>query len=263
MFPYFILFGKQISLYFIMSMVGLFAAGILAVREYRRNKQDENELIIISLISAIGLFFGGHILYGITKINTLYRLIIHFDKLKSFKEFIDVFKYIFGGQVFYGGLIGLLITGYIYTKKKHIDSKLYFDILAFSIPLFHCFARIGCFLSGCCYGVESKIGFTYTHAYIESANHINRFPIQLIEASYNLLLFFLLYYLYRKNKMRHKLLGLYLLLYPIGRFIFEFFRGDEYRGFLFGLSTSQIISIILFIFSLYLIFVKKAEEKKV
>lgn len=257
MFPYFVLFGKEISLYFIMSMIGVFASSILAIKECKKNNRDENELIVVALVSSIGLILGGHILYAITKMDTVYRLIIHFDKIQSFKEFLNILKIIFGGQVFYGGLIGLLIASYIYIKKKHIDGNLYYDIFAFSIPLFHFFARIGCFLAGCCYGVESKIGFTYTHAYVESANNVNRLPIQLIESSYNLILFIILYYMYKKNKIKNKLLGLYLILYPIGRFIFEFFRGDEYRGFLFGFSTSQIVSMLLLILGIFLVNKKK------
>ena len=256
----FILFGKEISLYFIMAMIGIFITGYFAIRVCKKNNIDENDLLVISLISTIGLVIGGHLLYGITNIKYMYRLIIHFEKLKSFGEFIDVIKTIFGGQVFYGGLIGFLITSYLCMKKKRLNSKLYYDIFSFCIPLFHFFARIGCFLSGCCYGIESHIGFTYHNSPIESANHVNRFPIQLVEATFNLGLFIFLYYLYKKDKMKDKLLGLYLLLYPIGRFIFEFFRGDEYRGFLFGLSTSQIISIFLFVFAIIFLCKKKKDS---
>ena len=116
MFPYITIFNKQISLYLIMAVIGMFASSLFAIREVKKKSKDTNEFIVILLISAIGLFFGGHILYGITNIRVLYRLITHFDKLASFKQFIDVFIYIFGGQVFYGGLIGALITGSIYTK---------------------------------------------------------------------------------------------------------------------------------------------------
>ena len=154
-------------------------------------------------------------------------------------------------------VIGGMLAVYIYLKKKKLPMNIFTDIATIIIPLFHFFGRIGCFLVGCCYGVESDIGFTYHHSLIESANHVNRFPIQLVEAVYNLGLFFLLYYLLKNNKLKGKLLGLYLIIYPIGRFIFEFFRGDEYRGFLFGLSTSQIISVLLLIFGIFLLLKKE------
>ena len=43
---------------------------------------------------------------------------------------------------------------------------------------------------------------------------------------------------------------IYMLIYPVVRFILEFFRGDEIRGIWFGLSTSQWISIALFAFAI-------------
>ena len=50
--------------------------------------------------------------------------------------------------------------------------------------------------------------------------------------------------------MKDKLIYVYMLIYPVVRFILEFLRGDEIRGFLFGLSTSQWISILLFVYAL-------------
>ena len=63
------------------------------------------------------------------------------------------------------------------------------------------------------------------------------------------MLFFVLLILHRKKKFRQRLLIVYFYTYPVIRFILEFLRGDEIRGFLFGLSTSQIISILLFTFA--------------
>ena len=74
---------------------------------------------------------------------------------------------------------------------------------------------------------------------------MNRFPVQLFEAGFNLVLFLVLWLLLSKNRLKTHLLSVYLIAYPIGRFGFEFLRGDEYRGFLFGLSTSQFISILM------------------
>ena len=76
MFPYITIFGKKITLYIIMALIGMFVSSILAIREVKKRGKDENEFIEILLVSAIGLFLGGHILYGITNIKILYRLII-------------------------------------------------------------------------------------------------------------------------------------------------------------------------------------------
>ena len=54
----------------------------------------------------------------------------------------------------------------------------------------------------------------------------------------------------------------YMLMYPAARFVLEFFRGDAIRGFLFGLSTSQWISIGLFAVAVWKLFFAKAKAKR-
>ena len=71
-------------------------------------------------------------------------------------------------------------------------------------------------------------------------------PVQLIESLFNALLFILLIVCALKIKRKLKILGIYFIGYSVFRFILEFFRYDEIRGFLFGLSTSQFISIFIF-----------------
>lgn len=261
MYPYIEIFDKKISTYGLMSTIGLFVAAILACYLIKKEDKDYYDMIVVLLISSVGLFVFSHILYGITNIDLLIRVISHFDKIKGFSDFVNVFTYIFGGSVFYGGLIGFLLTAYICIKKKNLNKKRYFDIFAIIIPLFHFFGRIGCFLVGCCYGIESKIGFTFKHAMIESANHVHRFPIQLVESGFNLVLFFIIYSFYKKKKFQGKLIYIYLVSYSVARFIFEFFRGDDYRGFLFGLSTSQIISILIVIYVIIITLFKRIKIK--
>jgi phosphatidylglycerol:prolipoprotein diacylglycerol transferase len=65
------------------------------------------------------------------------------------------------------------------------------DIATPAIPLFHFFGRMGCFFAGCCFGIESSFGYTFRYSIIKEANGINRFPVQLLEALVNLLLFFI------------------------------------------------------------------------
>lgn len=260
MYPYIEIFSRKIPTYGLMSIIGLFVAGIFACYQIKKRDKDYIDMIIVLLISSIGIIVFSHLLYAITNIDLLARMITHFDKIKGFNDFASRIGYIFGGSVFYGGLIGFLLVSYICIKKKKLNKKTYYDIFACTIPLFHFFARIGCFLAGCCYGIESKIGFTYVHSPLESANHVQRFPIQLVESGFNLLLFFTIFYLYKKKKLNGKLIYIYLLSYAVARFNFEFFRGDSYRGFLFGLSTSQIISILIVLTVLITFFFKRIKK---
>lgn len=267
MFPYITVFGRVFTLYMIMSLIGIFVAGIFMCRLTKKRGLDDNDTIVLLLFSAIGVLLGGHILYGITNI----KYIPYIFSAESFKEFVSAVTLVFGGSVFYGGLLGGLLAGAITIKLKKHEFAVFSDMAAVVIPLFHAFARVGCFLSGCCYGIESKFGFTvHNNTLVEEINGVSRFPVQLLEATLNILLFLLLWYMYNRsltaNALKGKIMPIYLLLYSVIRFFDEFLRGDEIRGFLFGLSTSQIISIILFAVSVNILvisLIKQPKQKKV
>lgn len=263
MFPSITIFGKMITSYTILVLIAVFVVGIAIIKRGQKYKIDDNEMIVLLLIASIGIVVGGHLLFGLVNIKLIINVITKFYKITSFGMFIECVKEIFGGQVFYGGLLGGLAFGYLYLKKKHKDINLYSYIITPFIPLFHFFGRIGCFLSGCCYGIESKFGFTYTQALVPSANGVSRFPVQLLEAAFNLILFIVLLTLQKKQKLKNNTLPVYLISYAIGRFFIEFLRGDTYRGIWLGLSTSQIISILILLSTtIYLIFKNKPRVSK-
>ncbi len=240
----FFLFGKEISWYMIAALIGGLGAGTFAYIKSMRKGLDEVRMVFLLLFAMIGIFVGGHIVYGITNIDKFWL----FTKIQSFDSFITVVSYLLGGQVFYGGLLGGIAAGAIYAKASKLENfSAYTDILAVAVPFFHFFGRIGCFLGGCCYGIESDFGFTFHNSLIVSANGVNRFPVQLFEAGFNLVLAAVMLIMLNKGKIKGRLFLVYMYVYAIGRFILEYFRGDEYRGYLFGLSTSQIISVLILI----------------
>ena len=156
------------------------------------------------------------------------------------------------GIVFYGGLIGMLLSYRLSLKISHSSlSASSMDILAVTIPLFHTIARIGCFLGGCCYGivVQSPLSIIYTTDIMGTLSTAPRIPIQLIEAFINFIVFIFLWNLLKQNdwKRRH-ILRQYLLIYSIERFFLEFLRGDMNRGVIAGISFSQFVSIIIWLF---------------
>lgn len=252
--------GKTFTPYYVMSLIGITVCVILAFKDFKKTKLDDNNLIIMLFISAVGLLLGGHILYGITQIPFIIHLIENPDLITNFSDFISYFSQIFGGSVFYGGLFGALLSANICLNIMKEDKKIYARTLVPYIPLFHFFGRIGCFLGGCCHGLESKFGFVYRYSLNENINGHCLFPIQLVEATCNLILFFVLKKLAKDKNIGVNILPIYLFSYSIVRFVDEFFRGDEIRGVYFGLSTSQIISLIIFI-SMSIYFFKYFHKK--
>jgi phosphatidylglycerol:prolipoprotein diacylglycerol transferase len=247
MFPFITIIGRTVGMYQITMLAGIFAAGIYVCRLCTKNGHDDSDGINFLLLSSIGVFAGGHILYSIVNYQVFIQAVKNISSINSIENLLNVVYHIWGGNVFYGGLLGGILSTIIIFKKKP-QYRYLLDFAVPAIPLFHFFGRIGCFFAGCCFGIESSFGFTFHHSIVEEANGINRFPVQLLEAFVNLLLFFLLDFIRRKNIFKENLIYLYLLFYSVARFFIEFLRDDAYRGFFFVFSTSQIISILIFCF---------------
>ncbi len=263
MFPYFEFLGRPVGTYGLCAIVGLLLCGAVGCYLARRYKVAYEDVILLMVVIGVSLLIGGHILFGITNTS---KVIALFSKASSYslKQFFGYLVNYFGGMVYYGGFLGACVGLLIYTKRsKLVERSVAFDLFGVCIPLFHVFGRIGCFLSGCCYGVESSFGFVvHGNTLIPEINDVRRLPIALIEAACNLVIFFVLLRLFLKAKETGKIIFYYMLIYPVVRFTLEFFRGDEIRGFLFGLSTSQWISIGLFGVAVWKLFLSKSKGKK-
>lgn len=134
-----------------------------------------------------------------------------------------------GGFVFYGGLIFGVISVWLLLQLK-LTTKNQLKLLIPPLVIGHAVGRVGCFLSGCCFGKMCDLW----HA---------RHPTQLYEAVFLIVLGI---YLYKKMSNNFEsVLSTYLISYSSFRFMVEFLRDDTVRGFYFGLSTSQWISIVL------------------
>ena len=161
------------------------------------------------------------------------------------------------GIVYYGGLLAFIPYAHFVFRRVFPgeQASLALDIAALLIPLFHSFARVGCYFAGCCYGVTAESAFF-------SAFRNGRVPVQLMEACFEMLLFIALCLLFfRSRAPRPHLLRIYLFCYALFRFIIEFWRGDVLRGFIGPLSFSQWISLpVLFALPLLYGIRKKASR---
>ena len=249
MFPFISIINRTIGTYQITMLAGIFAAGIYVCRLCKKNGYDDNDAIIFLLLTSIGVIIGGRVLYSMVNYRAFEYVAKNLAKIDSFKKFLSALYLVWGGNVFYGGLLGGIIAAAIILKKKP-QYRYLLDFVTPAIPLFHFFGRIGCFFAGCCFGIDSSFGFTFSHSIVEEANGINRFPVQLLEALINLMLFFILDIFRRKKLFKENIIYLYLLFYSVARFFIEFLRGDMQRGFFFFLSTSQMISILILCFIL-------------
>ena len=159
------------------------------------------------------------------------------------------------GGVFYGGLIGAVVTGYFLMRRYKLPWWKTADACAPGIALGNVLGRQGCFAAGCCWGKPTtlpwgvkftELGHEITGVPIDVPLH----PTQLYESFSMLIVFFFLLWLYKHRRFSGQVILFYALLYSIIRFAIEFVRDDP-RGDILGLttatglSTSQIISLIV------------------
>ncbi len=173
---------------------------------------------------------------------------------------INILKFWEGGLVFYGGLVTSIISIALFSRYHKISVLKLLDITAPSIAIGHLLGRFGCFASGCCFGHEVDTDFPlsviFNHPLSVAPKNVHLHPAQLYDALNTFIIFMILQWLYKRKKFNGQVIICYGILYAIGRWIVEEFRGDSIRGFVFNglLSTSQFISIIIFSMSLLLYF---------
>lgn len=245
-----LIFGREISAYSLMALLGAVITVVYCVLQslFTRRKAHikllPQEILYMMLFMGIGVFLGARLMYVFTSIEfsmnndiTLWENIV-----------VWALQIATGGLVFYGGLIGGAAVAIFYVLHFKAPVSEMIDIVFAGIPLFHFFGRIGCFLSGCCYGIEYHGIFAVVFPegnYGNAPSGMELFPVQLLEAAFNLLLWGVLTVVYRKTSRPWLTTGLYLFLYGIIRFLMEFLRGDDIRGYIGELSVSQVISIFI------------------
>lgn len=164
-----------------------------------------------------------------------------------------------GGFVFYGGLVGGIAALFLYAARTHRPFLPLMDLLALFVPLGEAIARIGCFLSGCCWGrvtalpwgVRFPMGSPAWYQHVKQGlidtsvtQSLPVHPTQLYMVAATLLIFAVLWIAYPRRRNDGEIALLYLMLYGGLRALVEHFRGDSGKPVL-NMTLSQAISVSL------------------
>lgn len=152
------------------------------------------------------------------------------------------------------------LSACFFFRINKFKSAAVFDILAVTVTLVQGFGKIGCFMAGCCHGKVCSASFGVTFTHLKSQAPLNRplYPVQLIDAAIIFSCLILILMFRNRPYFSGKLMLVYGIVYGSGRFITEFLRGDEGRGYWGALSQSQWISIAIVGICLYFFFKKSA-----
>ena len=152
--------------------------------------------------------------------------------------------------VFQGGLILALVTAFVYIRHNKLPILAVSDAFAPGVALGHAIGRLGCFAAGCCWGKECSLPWAVTFKNPDAGAltgvplGVPLHPAQLYESVTEALLFSFLYWRYGKPHSPGQIIGLYLVISSIIRFLIEFERLHE-QALPFGLplSITQWIAI--------------------
>ena len=233
-----------INTYGVFLAIAFLCAILVAVRLAARDGLPRERIYDLSLWMLLGGLIGSKILMLFTEPE--YRdhplQLLSLDFLRS-------------GGVFYGGLIGAVLTGYFLMKRYKLPWWKTADACAPGIAIGNFFGRQGCFAAGCCWGKPTSLpwGVKFTelgHQITGVPTDVYLHPTQLYESFAMLIVFLFLLWMHRRKRFNGQVILFYALLYSIVRFAIEFVRDDP-RGDIFGLttltglSTSQMISLVV------------------
>ena len=204
---------------------------------YLKNFDDLISYIII------GVIVGGRLGYVI------------FYNLSFFvNQPIEILKLWEGGMSFHGGLIGVILSTYIFSKVKKLNYKIYFDIICCAAPIGIFLGRIANFINSELYGTPTDKPWGIIFPEIDN---LSRHPSQLYEAFLEgIVLFVLINFLFLKKNFNYGLISfLFLIFYGIFRIISEFYREpDKHIGYIFDfISLGSLLSVGMMIFAIIFI----------
>lgn len=234
----------EIRWYGLFYIVGFLIAYIFLRKNYAHKniklKKDEYESLLFNLM--LGVIIGGRLGYVI-----FYNLVFYLHHP------LQIFVVWQGGMSFHGGALGVILFGYLFSRKyKYNFYQLADPIMPLvSIGLF--FGRIGNFINAELYGriTDKPWGMKfpiYDHLGKISDYTKPRHPSQLYEAFMEgILLFLITYFLFRKVKKPGVVFWSWIGLYGLFRFLIEFVREpDAHLGYLIGFMTmGQILCSIM------------------
>jgi phosphatidylglycerol---prolipoprotein diacylglyceryl transferase len=168
------------------------------------------------------------------------------------------------GGVFSGGLLLAILCSWWYVRRLKVPFLTIADVFAPGVALGHALGRIGCLAAGCCYGRETHVPWAITFhnpwAAEFSGTPLDRplHPTQLYEFLAEGINFVFLYWLCKRKKFEGQVIALFMIVYGVERFVFEFFRGDPGRGEVLGglISGTQAIALGLVV-SGFLIYLRR------
>ncbi len=245
MFPRLVHFGNfSLPTYGVMAALGLIFGLLLIVKLGTEQGLNPDKLWNLGMIAILSGIIGA-------------KLLMFAVDPRYLQHPGDIFTLstLQAGGVWSGGVLLSLLMCIWYMRRNDLPVLRTCDVFAPGLALGHAFGRVGCFAAGCCYGKPTHVPWAVTftnplaNEITDTPLHIPLHPTQLYEMVLELCNCVFLVWLMRRKKFEGEIIGTYMIIYGIGRYFIEFFRGDEGRGHFLGfMSDTQLIALGLVIF---------------
>ena len=272
--------GWGLPAYGAMLGLGFLFGYLVALRHARREGYNKEILADLWVISIVGGVLGARLWDAIETGNPVWQ-IFNFWQKGGIR-----------GLVFYGGFLGAVLGTLIYLRWRRQPALRSYDLITPSLALGLAFGRMGCFLSGCCWGNECDLPWavrfpgrivheTGQSFAIGSPAFMEHFakgnlaldatwsnlvhPVQLYELLAALAIFGILQWFYSRRKRDGEVLWLFVILYAPARIFFEFLRPDiegNSPKIFHGLSGAQLFSAAAFILAISFFIAGRLTPKK-
>ena len=226
-------------------LIGWFLCKKFFIKDIKLNEKFDDYITYI----IFGIILGGRLGYVI---------------FYNFKYFlnnpIEIFMIWNGGMSFHGGLMGIIITSYLFSKKNKKDIYIFLDLVSITAPIGIFFGRISNFING---ELVGKVTNSDWGVFFPNYDNKLRHPSQLYEAFLEGIILFILMNLifFNKNYKIGTCSFIFLILYGCFRITSEIFREPDIQiGYLFGhVSMGMLLSAIMILIG-FLIYFKRNDE---
>lgn len=172
-----------------------------------------------------------------------------------------------GGLTIHGAVFGGILGGWIKTRIDKISFFAYSDAAPWGILVGQIIGRFGNFFNSEAFGTPTNLPWKLYIAPQFRPEGFENFeyfhPTFLYEAIWNIGVFLLLFFVFRKlmKNIRGGVFFMYLILYSVGRILIESIRTDTVSYF-WGIPTPTWVSIITIIISVFCIFYSWKNQDK-
>jgi phosphatidylglycerol---prolipoprotein diacylglyceryl transferase len=197
--------------------------------------------------ATLGVILGGRLGY-----------VIFYKPLEYLHNPGEILRLWDGGMSFHGGVIGVSLGIFYMAWRQKLDWLRIHDYVACCVPFGLFFGRLANFVNGELWGAPTGLAWGVV---FPTGGGMPRHPSQLYEAVLEgILLFLVLWYMFWKTRARYqpgRLVGAFILVYGVSRFLVEFVREPDAHLVQFAQSThlhmGQWLSLPMILGGLYLV----------